>query len=206
MAYIYVITNDINGKQYVGKTNWTIEKRFQEHINDCTKRNLEKRPLYDAMNKYGIEHFSIKELERCSEKEASNKEIYWIGKLDTYKNGYNATLGGDGKVLYDYKELANAYLELKKIKDVCEKFHCDSSVVKKACQEYDITITSGQEWAKKNGKKVAMIDINSNEVIRTFATLREAGIFLGDATKSKHIGKVCNGKRQVAYGYRWKYI
>lgn len=32
MAFIYVITNDINHKQYVGKTNKTVEKRFKEHI------------------------------------------------------------------------------------------------------------------------------------------------------------------------------
>ena len=32
MAFIYVITNDINGKQYVGKTNHSsIEERFKEH-------------------------------------------------------------------------------------------------------------------------------------------------------------------------------
>lgn len=32
MAFIYVITNDVNGKQYVGKTNFSLERRFREHI------------------------------------------------------------------------------------------------------------------------------------------------------------------------------
>ena len=76
MSYIYVITNDINNKQYVGKTNFNINKRFQEHINDSKRTRYEKRPLYNAMNKYGIEHFSIKQLEECSAEEASIKEIY----------------------------------------------------------------------------------------------------------------------------------
>ena len=31
MAYIYQITNDINGKIYIGKTERTIEERFKEH-------------------------------------------------------------------------------------------------------------------------------------------------------------------------------
>lgn len=105
MSFIYAITNDVNGKQYVGKTNHqTIEERFKEHIKDSKKEHCEKRPLYDAMRKYGIEHFHIKELEECSCEEASNKEIYWIGRLDTYNNGYNATLGGDSKKYYDYKK------------------------------------------------------------------------------------------------------
>lgn len=104
MAFIYVITNDINKKQYVGKTNFSIEKRFQEHKNDCQKqRPNERRPLYNAMRKYGIEHFSIKLLEKCSTVKAAERERYWIKKLDTYgRNGYNATCGGDGKQLYDY--------------------------------------------------------------------------------------------------------
>ena len=38
MAYIYVIKNDINNKVYIGKTNFSIEKRFKEHLKDCTKR------------------------------------------------------------------------------------------------------------------------------------------------------------------------
>lgn len=76
MAFIYVITNDINGKQYVGKTNNTIEKRFQEHIRDSKRRKCEKRPLYSAMNKYGIEHFSIAILEECSAEESAIREIY----------------------------------------------------------------------------------------------------------------------------------
>lgn len=76
MAFIYVITNQINNKQYIGKTNSLIEKRFQEHICDSRKSRCEKRPLYDAMNKYGTENFSVKRLEECPSKMASEREIY----------------------------------------------------------------------------------------------------------------------------------
>ena len=55
MSYIYKITNDVNGKIYVGKTNYTIEKRFEEHIKDYQRKRCEKRPLYEAMNKYGVD-------------------------------------------------------------------------------------------------------------------------------------------------------
>ena len=67
MAYIYQITNNINGKIYVGKTvKNNIQERWEEHLKDYKKPRCEKRPLYDAMNKYGSENFSIKELEECS--------------------------------------------------------------------------------------------------------------------------------------------
>ena len=34
MAYIYKITNNVNGKIYVGKTNRTIKARWKEHHKD----------------------------------------------------------------------------------------------------------------------------------------------------------------------------
>lgn len=40
MSYIYKITNMINGKSYIGKTNLSIEKRFKEHCRDSKKELL----------------------------------------------------------------------------------------------------------------------------------------------------------------------
>ena len=99
MAYIYQIINDINNKIYVGKTEFSIEKRFKEHCQDAFKRINEKRPLYAAMRKYGIEHFHIELIEETANPE--EREKFWIAKKDSFKNGYNATLGGDGKKWID---------------------------------------------------------------------------------------------------------
>ena len=63
MAYIYKIINDVNDKIYIGKTECSIEKRFKEHCKDAFKERNEKRPLYAAMKKYGIDHFHIEEIE-----------------------------------------------------------------------------------------------------------------------------------------------
>ena len=62
MPYIYKITNNINGKIYIGMTYRTVQERWKEHQNDCNRRQAENRPLYRAMNKYGIENFSIEVL------------------------------------------------------------------------------------------------------------------------------------------------
>lgn len=103
MAYIYKIVCDLNDKVYVGKTNLSIEERFKQHIADSFRRRMEARPLYRAMRKHGVEHFSIEQIEECSPKEASAREQYWIGYYRGYEDGYNATKGGDGKLLYDHE-------------------------------------------------------------------------------------------------------
>lgn len=69
MSYIYCITNLINGKQYVGKTTISVQKRFKEHCRDSIKERCSKRPLYDAMNKYGVENFKVDTLEEVSQDE-----------------------------------------------------------------------------------------------------------------------------------------
>lgn len=91
MAYIYCITNLINGKRYVGKTTTSIEERWKEHCYDFQKERCNKRPLYDAMNKYGIQNFIVEQIYECDNEELSSYEIQFIDKLDTYSNGYNAT-------------------------------------------------------------------------------------------------------------------
>lgn len=100
MGLIYKITNDINGKIYIGKTEFSLEKRFKEHCQDAFRERCEKRPLYAAMRKYGIEHFHIELIEETNIPE--EREKYWIDYYNTYKYGYNATIGGDGSCLYDH--------------------------------------------------------------------------------------------------------
>lgn len=95
---IYKIVNDINEKVYVGKTSNTVEERFKQHINDSTKRKYEQRPLYNAINKYGAEHFSIHLIEECDISIENEREQYWIGYYKGYEEGYNATRGGEGKI------------------------------------------------------------------------------------------------------------
>lgn len=76
MAYIYKITNTINNKLYIGKTVNTIEKRFNQHKNESKTERSKKRPLYRAINKYGIENFEIEIIEECNYDILNEREIY----------------------------------------------------------------------------------------------------------------------------------
>lgn len=95
MGYIYKITNNINGHIYIGKTERTIEERWNEHLKNAAIHT--NRYLYDAMNCYGYDNFSIEEIENCNNDLLNEKEKYWIKKLNALiPNGYNMTLGGNG--------------------------------------------------------------------------------------------------------------
>ena len=127
MPYIYKIINNVNQKIYIGKTTRTIEERFKEHCKDYKKRDLEKRPLYRAMKKYGIENFSIELVEETDNPE--EREKYWIEYYGSFKNGYNATIGGDGKPYIDYDLVAATYKELKIQKAVAKKLNISEDTV-----------------------------------------------------------------------------
>ena len=95
MAYIYQITNKLNGKIYIGKTERSVQERWKEHCRDYLKERCEIRPLYRAMKKYGVENFFIEVIEETDNPE--EREVFWIQQKGSFKSGYNATLGGDGK-------------------------------------------------------------------------------------------------------------
>ena len=155
MGFIYKITNKINNKCYIGKTSGTIEKRFQEHIKAARYDN-NKICLYQAMHKYGIENFIVEEIEECDNSILSSKEIYYIQYFDSYKNGYNMTVGGEGRNKYNYREIVEKYLELGSEKNTASFFQCSLSVVQKACESYNIKIKKGlsaEYWASEEGQK-----------------------------------------------------
>ena len=203
MAYIYKITNDINGKIYIGKTYNSIEKRFKEHCKDRLKRKCEQRPLYSAMNKYGIEHFHVELVEETDNPE--EREIYWIEYYGSFKNGYNATTGGDGKPYVDKDIIISLWKDGKIIKEIHNITGYDVKTIKKYLLLNNI---SEQEIISKGyafqGKAVAKIDKNTNEILEVFSTSGEAGRSIGKT--GQHIREVCLGKRKTAYGYKWKYI
>lgn len=96
MGYIYKITNQINNKIYIGKTIKSIKERFNEHKKKAS--TYPNRYLYDAMNHYGYDNFTIEVIEECLDEYLNEREIYWIATLQSNnsKIGYNLTIGGDG--------------------------------------------------------------------------------------------------------------
>lgn len=95
MNRIYKITNQINGKVYIGLTTQGIKRRWSEHLyrfNSCEREHA----LYLAMRKYGIENFDIESIQKTDDpNELPELEMKHIQENDSLNNGYNMTCGGD---------------------------------------------------------------------------------------------------------------
>lgn len=203
MGYIYLITNKINNKKYIGKTTQSIKKRWQEHLRNSKKEKCELRPLYNAMNKYGVENFTIEEIEKCNTNILSKREQHWIQHYDTYKNGYNATLGGDGKILLDYNEIIKTYLISHNATQVARTLNCSVFSVYNILKANDIPITcSGDVTKNKTSKKILQYDKSGN-FIKEYSSAKEAELAMGNT--QRHIVDVANGRRKSAYGYIWRW-
>lgn len=206
MAYIYQIQNDINNKLYVGKTEFSIEERFKQHCKDAFRERNEKRPLYAAMRKYGCEHFHISLIEETDKPE--EREIYWIETLGTFKYGYNATKGGDGRSYLDYDLIYNLYMAGLTIIEIHNQYHwaCDS--IRKVLNKYGVSIEERKKrgnQARQENRTIGMYDKETDQLLKTFINRKEAQNYL-QVSASDHIREVCLGKRKTAYGYKWKYL
>lgn len=209
-GYIYKITNLINQKAYIGKTINSIEERWKEHKKEAMRQRAENRPLYKALNKYGVENFSIELVEEVDVKNLSEREIYWIGYYHTYTEGYNATLGGDGKILYDYDLIAELILQDKTYLEISKIVGCCKDVVSFVAKKYNIDHQPRNNFVE-NSKQVFQFDKQGN-YIQSFPSYAAAAQWLEDNGYVKgnlngvrsHIGEVCRGKRKTAYKFIWK--
>ena len=93
---IYKITNQINGKIYIGQTVQPLIKRWQNHLSTSSGCLA----LKAAIEKYGRENFKIEEIQSTNTLDELNKaEEYWVDKLNTLApNGYNLKTGGDNSI------------------------------------------------------------------------------------------------------------
>ena len=134
-GYLYHLTNQINGKKYIGKTI-NLQHRIQDHFSKLKNNKHHSHKLQRAINKYGLENFvlTFQEIECEDENALSLLEIQEIKKFNSYYEGYNETLGGDGNRLnLQFDECVLIYNITQNYKGVNRKiakfFNCDHTVI-----------------------------------------------------------------------------
>lgn len=94
MGYVYLVTNIITGKKYVGQSKcYDIETRWTSH-RKMLKDSI-GRYLLAAYNKYGINNFKFQIICICFDENCDTFEEEYIKKFNTLiPNGYNLKTGG----------------------------------------------------------------------------------------------------------------
>lgn len=178
-----------------------MEKRFNDHCKDSKRERFCKRPLYNAMNKYGVDKFHISLVEECDIEKLNEREQYWINQYNSYKNGYNATLGGDGKIKCNYSKVYEMYKNGNTLKNISHELGYD----KKTCRKIVKSFTNiDRPFIKSGYKPIRQIDKNDGNIINEFESVRAAARFING--NDAFIRRAALGERTTAYGYKWEYI
>lgn len=103
---IYMFRNKINNKKYIGQSV-DLNGRLLYHLSCIRRRKTNTHVLYKAINKYGFENFEVYVLatfpiNRNIKQYLNITEKIFIQFYNSYNNGYNSTLGGDGGI-FGYK-------------------------------------------------------------------------------------------------------
>lgn len=142
-GYIYKITNKVNGKSYIGQTRYTVEFRWRQH-----QHKKDNVYFHNAIKKYGASNFTIETLEECDIEQLNSREIFYIAKYDTFNNGYNLTIGGDGsrRLLLDdkYEEIQELYLSGFSTNKIATLYSVDKASIVKILKQLGVKIRSNK--------------------------------------------------------------
>ena len=223
MKCIYLRTNLVNGKQYVGQT-----VNFKDR--ECgwrTRKSYSGGAIDNARKKYGIENFKVEVLRECETQDELNEwEQYYIKELNTkVPNGYNITDGGGGVSGFKHREEDKLKISnsLKGEKNpFYGKHHSDET--KKVISKKISGNKNGMygkhftESAKrklsesmkgrhiphpKSRKKVYQYTLDDT-LVKIWHSLKECKTEL-NLPSTSGISQCCHGSLKTYKGYKWSY-
>ena len=167
-GYIYKITNKVNGKSYIGQTRYTVEFRWRQH-----QHKKDNVYFHNAIHKYGAESFTVETLEECDIEILNEREIYYIAKYNTFENGYNLTIGGDGNriLLLDnkYEEIKTLYLSGFSSNKIATLFKVDKASIVKILKQLRVKLRNNSLNINKQELEELIQDYKNGYSLRELA-------------------------------------
>lgn len=183
---IYLITNKLNGRCYIGQTQNNASSRFNDHCRD--KRS--SRHLSSVIQKYGRNNFELIELISCFDENSLNEfETYFIKLFNTLNpNGYNLSMGGH--IRGEISEKTRKQMSLNKL----------GKKVKRTKEWSEFSRLNKSK--AQGGKPIVAENIKTGEKI-FYNFINEAS---KDGFHNGDIYKVLNGQRKYCKGYKFYYL
>lgn len=148
-CWLYTITNKINNKVYVGKTN-DFNRRKSQHRNTLRKNTHKNPHLQKSWNKYGEENFVFEKLEEYDDDFIYSMENYWCNLLDSfnYHKGYNE------KPTHPFNRGGNSLQTIEKVKKALTgRKHSIESILKMSNARKGTTIPIETRLKMSNSAK-----------------------------------------------------
>lgn len=235
-GYVYKCICLKTNKVYIGITIEGIEERKQKHIRESYNPNSYSYNVHfhRAIRKYGPENFEWTSIEYIKSQTRENLiyclkqlEIKYIALYDSYRNGYNSTLGGDNsettkKAVKVYIKDGTQIGEFKSIQDAADYYSVKRHSVGKCCnrvqkyvrsKEYGMLIFrfSSDSLTKrdlekairtknKNNSKVVAYYRDTNEFIESFESIKQGGNYFN--VDPRKISNHLNGQQDHAGYYK----
>lgn len=150
--YLYKITNNINGKIYIGQTVHP-EKRWWEHRRRAITHH-DNYPIHLAIAKYGEENFSFEVLEESENYDQREQQL--IQEYNSLSpNGYNVALGGPAPVFYGENHPRNTVTE-EQVTQIIQALQNNEITDRQIAKKYNTTdkivsdINHGYSHKKQN--------------------------------------------------------
>lgn len=179
---VYLRTNKINGKQYVGQSE---DFKKREKAWKCLSARYANKEIQKDRENFGIDNFSLDILALCDTQEESwELEKKYIEELNTrHPNGYNKAYGGktnkggnEGK--HNGKEFEKGHIPWNKgVKGL--HFSIDTEF-----------------------KPIPIVQLKNGKFVKEYKSLKDADI---DGFYHSAISACCKGKRKSHKGFEWMY-
>jgi group I intron endonuclease len=224
-GHIYLITNIVNGKVYVGQTVLSQKEKINEYRSSASRKRKD-RPIILAMNKYGFDSFIFEFIDSAySQSELDEKERLYIASHDSTRKkiGYNVETGGirgkttsnevRGKLSQIMKEkyasgqmtppMLGKTLSLEarqKISDAQKRR--PPQIITELTRQKQSAVRKG--WCSNPKCYRPVLCVETGE---RFMTIREAAKAIGLSFRAAaNIGSAAKGRIKTAYGHTWKYL
>lgn len=234
-GFIYLVSNNINNKKYIGQTKRTVEERWSDHL---SKLQSDVNYFHNAILKHGKEHFYIETIDIVTAKdpdtlnEILNKgEIYYIAKYNTvHPNGYNLTNGGGNtsftilKPVCQYDFEGNYIATYESINSASEQLGinrkgigncCNRNVSRNGKKSYS---AGGYIWRFEGDTDIKdsleylkkryrkIVKYDlEGNVLAIFNNLQEAALDLGNIKCINNISQCCNEQCYTYKGYQYSF-
>lgn len=206
--FIYKATSATTGKVYIGQTTQTLQERINQHNSHAFGHQYNYH-FHNAIRKYGADDFNYEIIEDDikSVETLNERERYWISYYNSYYDGYNSTMGGDGTVRRDDELIVKLFKEGHTTQEICEITGYNRQTVYKSYGVNGLT----EENKKRKNEQIRErcsrpVDVYSLDGIymKTFESATVCGRVFGSQGL---VSAVCRQEENVlsAYGCLFKY-